>query len=278
MNKLLFLILGLTNVFAFAQKNNEAIKFYDMGVKAFNQQDYKTADSLFAKSAELEPHVDTYFNLASSKYKLGDYCGYCQYIDKVSKYGDIEAMKLFNSKCCIYDTTFYKNVNVDGISNYYSVVTSEKCSKNKSQCFYIKIKDSMKYSFVFIDSTYKISNITFNNFPNIDTNLNKILFYITDKMPTFIGGENKLYEFIGNNIKYPNAAKKSSIKGTVYISFIIDETGTINNVNIKKSAHPILDEEALRVVHLMKQWIPGEYKNKPVKVSFVLPIRFTLEY
>ena len=160
----------LTPFLASAQKNKSALKLYKLGVESFNNKDYKTADSLFTKSVELEPYPNTYFNLASTKKKLGDNCGFCNYIEMASKLGDEEASELFSSRCFTYYTTFYKK----DINRYFSVVTTESCTKKRSQSFFIKIQDSIKYNFAFLDSTEELTIKVFDDFPNPDSNLNQL--------------------------------------------------------------------------------------------------------
>jgi len=101
-------------------------------------------------------------------------------------------------------------------------------------------------------------------------------FVKIEKMPSFPGGEQKRYNFIKKNLKYPKEAKKSGIKGTVMVSFVIDSTGIIlqETIEIVKSVHPLLDKEALRVVKLFPKWTPAYTAEGAVKSQFHLPIRF----
>jgi hypothetical protein len=46
---------------------------------------------------------------------------------------------------------------------------------------------------------------------------------------------------------------------------------------VSKSADPLLDEEAVRVVKAMPKWTPGKHKGKTVNVRFFLPIVFKLQ-
>ncbi len=95
-------------------------------------------------------------------------------------------------------------------------------------------------------------------------------------MPEFVGGLKALMTYLKDNIKYPKEAKLSNISGRVFLQFTVEEDGTISNVIITKSVHPLLDKEALRVVENMPDWIPGREHNRPVKALFNLPVKFTL--
>jgi TonB family protein len=95
-------------------------------------------------------------------------------------------------------------------------------------------------------------------------------------MPSFPGGEEKLAQFLSTNIKYPKEALDNKVEGTVYVSFVVDETGKITNVQMLKRMAYGMDQEAMRVVKMMPNWIPGQQDGKPVAVQFTLPVKFSL--
>lgn len=102
------------------------------------------------------------------------------------------------------------------------------------------------------------------------------VFVIVEEMPEFPGGKDSLYKFLGANIVYPNKAKDNSVQGKVYVNFTIEKDGAISGVKVLRSVHPLLDEEAVRVVELFPKWKPGKQKGKTVRVSYNLPISFVL--
>jgi protein TonB len=95
--------------------------------------------------------------------------------------------------------------------------------------------------------------------------------------PQFPGGQAKLFEFIGQNIKYPQAAVDSSIQGKVYVGFMIDTLGNVKDVSVLKGIEPELDAEALRVIQSMPKWTPGQLSGKKVNIRYTLPIIFKLD-
>jgi TonB family protein len=99
-------------------------------------------------------------------------------------------------------------------------------------------------------------------------------FSVVEEMPAFPGGQAKMMQFLAANIKYPKAAIENGISGTVYISFIVDRKGKINDVRVLRGIGGGCDEEAIRVVKSMPDWIPGKQNGKKVPVQFNLPIRF----
>jgi TonB family protein len=98
-----------------------------------------------------------------------------------------------------------------------------------------------------------------------------------DVPPFFTGGETGLLMFLKSKIIYPQAAKEKGISGTAIINFCISETGTVDNLTIRESVDPLLDNEALRVVKLIPAWKPGKLKDVPVKVYYSVPINFALK-
>jgi TonB family protein len=94
--------------------------------------------------------------------------------------------------------------------------------------------------------------------------------------PEFVGGETAMAEFIRANVVYPEVARKNMIQGIVYIQFVVGYTGELENIIVLKSAHQLLDDEALRVIKLMPAWIPGKMHNRPVRVRYQIPIRFNI--
>jgi periplasmic protein TonB len=116
------------------------------------------------------------------------------------------------------------------------------------------------------------------------------VYTIVETMPLFPGCENveevqarascsnqKVLAFLSGKIKYPAEALENGIKGTVYVSFVIDREGNVTNTKVLRGIGSGCDEEALRVVNEMPQWIPGTQRGKPVKVQYNLPIRFMLK-
>ena len=61
------------------------------------------------------------------------------------------------------------------------------------------------------------------------------------------------------------------------VGFIIEKTGRVDSVWVQRSAHALLDAEAMRVVDAMPDWSPGTQDGKPVRVQYVLPISFTMD-
>ena len=98
------------------------------------------------------------------------------------------------------------------------------------------------------------------------------IYLNVEKMPIIKGG----FAAVGKKIKYPNIAKQMGMQGVVYIGFIVNSEGKVEDPKILKSVAKILDEEAIRVVEKEIEFEPGYQEGKAVPVRFVLPIKFKL--
>jgi protein TonB len=103
------------------------------------------------------------------------------------------------------------------------------------------------------------------------------IFTVVESMPEFPGGQAKMMEFIARNIKYPPMARESGIQGRVFVNFVVEPNGSVSNVKVLRGIGGGCDEEAIRVVESMPRWTPGRQRGKAVRVSFNLPVRFTLQ-
>lgn len=103
------------------------------------------------------------------------------------------------------------------------------------------------------------------------------VFSYVEQMPEFPGGQKALFQFLGKELKYPEAARENGIQGSVVLSFVIEKDGSITNVQVIREIGGGCTEEALRVVQNMPKWNPGRQNDFPVRARFTLPIRFKLQ-
>ena len=99
---------------------------------------------------------------------------------------------------------------------------------------------------------------------------------MAEKMPVFPGGEKELEKFIKKNLRYPKKAKKAGIEGHVFVRFVVEADGTIKNIAVNNGLGYGCDEEAIRLVNKMPNWIPGENYGYKVAVHYSVPILFSL--
>lgn len=127
--------------------------------------------------------------------------------------------------------------------------------------------------------TSKTADATENTAKNEDDEV----YFIVPKMPEFPGGDSALRRFITENLRYPEEAKANGMSGKVFVQFVINKNGEVENPQIARGVEPALDKEAIRVIQSLPKWKPGQNKSKwdnewrPVRVSFTIPVDFKLE-
>lgn len=102
------------------------------------------------------------------------------------------------------------------------------------------------------------------------------IFTVVEQQAEYPGGMAEMMKFLQKNVKYPAAARRMGIEGSVFVSFVVDKEGKISDPQIVKGISADCDKEAMRVVQLMPPWKPGKQNGRSVKSRFVLPIKFKL--
>jgi TonB family protein len=103
------------------------------------------------------------------------------------------------------------------------------------------------------------------------------VFTVVRTQPKFPGGIKAMYKFIDDNIKYPASARKANVSGKVFLIFVVNADGTIENIQVLKGLGFGLDEEAIRIMKQTPKWMPGAKDDgEKVKVKYNLPISFVL--
>ena len=139
-----------------------------------------------------------------------------------------------------------------------------------------------------------------------------VIYDKPDEMPQFPGGEAAFIQYLAHHVRYPLAAAKNGIKGTVTVQFIVETDGRITHVQAINSPsgkatgrrrnvgnevdaevytygtsgkHPSQDEEeeghrALReaaeeLYRGMPPFEPGRKQGKPVRVRMTRSVRFS---
>jgi protein TonB len=103
------------------------------------------------------------------------------------------------------------------------------------------------------------------------------VFTQIDQFPEFPGGTEGLKQYVKENIRYPEKAKKAGIEGRVVLQFFIDKDGSVIDEKVIRSLDKDCDKEAVRLVRNMPKWKPGLQEGKPLKVMYTLPVTFRLE-
>jgi TonB family protein len=115
--------------------------------------------------------------------------------------------------------------------------------------------------------------VNFNYIAAADTsgNIEKQL----QQVPMYVDGIFALKDFIKKNIEYPRQAALSNLQGIVVLHFVVEPSGLVTNIGVKKSIGGGCDEEAIRVLKLIK-WYPAKKNNLLVRAEQTYPFYFVL--
>jgi TonB family protein len=113
--------------------------------------------------------------------------------------------------------------------------------------------------------------------PQLQSVLPDTVFGYYEQQPEFRGGQEGLYRYLAVNVHYPNEARERHLAGKVFVSFKIDTSGAVSDVKLMKGIGGGCDEEAVRVIAQMPNWIPGKVGNRTVATLYNLPIFFSEE-
>jgi TonB family protein len=125
-----------------------------------------------------------------------------------------------------------------------------------------------------------LQNIVITAMPitkELETDRTVYNFVSIEQPPTYPGGIEQFYRFLGNNIKYPAAAVDNEIQGNVHVSFTVEKDGSLTDIKVERKLGFGIDEEALRVVKLAKKWNPGMQNGRSVRVRYNIPVKFSLD-
>lgn len=102
------------------------------------------------------------------------------------------------------------------------------------------------------------------------------IFMKVEKQASFPGGMGPMMKWLSNHISYPSICAESGIEGRVFVQFTVNKDGSIQDVQVVRGAHEMLNAEAVRVVSSMPKWTPGEQQGQKVRSKFTLPVVFKL--
>ncbi len=88
-------------------------------------------------------------------------------------------------------------------------------------------------------------------------------------------GHVAFYQYIHQNIYQTPEAHKSGVHGKVFVEFVVDEDGSLNDITVVRGLGNGLDEIAVDLIRHSPEWKPGTQKGKAVAVKMTLPIYFS---
>lgn len=228
--------------------------------KYMAKEKYKKADSLYTSILEVYKNKDIYYNRAIARGRLMDEEGFCIDLRMASKLGDFESRKRYKTYCIETDTFYFNSdsMNVAYEEGYYYYIIVDK-----------HLYDDIK-GYTYIDEKGEIRDrFLIDHGERVDE--------YCEQMPLFADGTmESLMSYIAKNTSYPKYARDNNIEGRVICSFEVDTNGLVSNCQVVQGVHESLNEEAVRVIHSLPVFMPGEHKGKKLKATFYAPIKFSL--
>lgn len=88
--------------------------------------------------------------------------------------------------------------------------------------------------------------------------------------------ESEMIRLIQSCALFPRRLVDAGVGGVVFLQFNVNEYGSVSSPSILKSAHPDLDQSALEALNCLPKMIAGTQHGKPVRVTYTIPVRFTV--
>ena len=103
------------------------------------------------------------------------------------------------------------------------------------------------------------------------------VFLVVEESAKFPGGMAAWGKFLKKNLKYPRQAARMGIEGKVFLSFTVDQQGSISDIQVLRGISGGCDEEAKRVLLSSPKWSPGKQRGRAVKSKMQIQIVFKLK-
>lgn len=149
-----------------------------------------------------------------------------------------------------------------------------------------ELEEEIEEEFIAVDTIEALDNIENIDPENEDETLeeeaeeiiqDEKIYTTVDQQAEFPGGMNAWSRFIMTTLKYPSAAARANKGGRVFVSFVVNTDGSIQDVKLIKGVGFGFDEEAIRVIKAMPRWNPAKQNGKPVRSIFTQPITFAIK-
>lgn len=119
--------------------------------------------------------------------------------------------------------------------------------------------------------------------------ISKIPFDLIENKPLFASCKDKpikaqedcfnkeIMKHVKEHFTYPPEAYRKGIQGRVFAQFVIDEQGSVTDLNMRGPYRgELLEDEAERIIKRLPKFIPGQYNGQAVKVRYGVPISFRI--
>lgn len=159
------------------------------------------------------------------------------------------------------------------LNNDYGTVSSEFIDKIPDE----NIEKLLRTEKFTIDTTVFPKSLLKSDVETIFKSITGKEYKIKNRKAGYLYGDYSLFDFISKNIHYPVSAIEQGISGKVYVNVIIDSLGTTKDLKVLKGVQNELDNEAIRVVQLIKNWLPALQDGKTIESSITIPVKFSIK-
>ncbi|NNE26015.1 MAG: energy transducer TonB [Saprospiraceae bacterium] len=153
----------------------------------------------------------------------------------------------------------------------------------------------LKRYFPILFSTLLVIPVSLKGQTKDSRNYSDEVFKIVEEMPRFPGCENvgksidekfecskeKMMQYVFSNLKYPEAAAKAGVEGTVVAQFIVNKKGRLEDISIIRDIGSNCGDAVIEVLNSMnsmeERWTAGRQRGIPVKVQYAIPVKFKLD-
>jgi TonB family protein len=200
-----------------------------------------------------------------------------KYLRKCLKENDYYHCWDYNSNNILVTESFYADTTFARKLHCHKYFNETKGFLEQTRCY-----ENGRLHGYFVDYNEKGDTTAYQVYENgavtkewsSDANENTQVFQMIETTAEFPGGRSAWLTYLGDNLNYPKALRKEKISGQVIVKVFVDPTGTVSNVEIVKSLHPLLDEEVIRVIKGSPKWKPATQNGKAVQMTFNQPISF----
>ena len=95
-------------------------------------------------------------------------------------------------------------------------------------------------------------------------------------MPSYPGGMQALYKFLQKNLRNPQDIDEGQVI-SVKIKFVVGYDGALKGFETVEDGGNAFNNEVVRVLKKMPEWIPGKSRGQNVSVYYTIPVKFVAE-
>ena len=265
-----WILNGLSRDFAFEKKWEHAL-----AIAKINQRLFPNEDIVYESLGEAYYHLGEY-NLAKQSYqkRLALLPNDKRALEMLKIIKETEETGMVMSVGAVKSTQKVGTTTPNQAANAAQplVDTSKQPDENKTNNDKAVFENDIQAEQILADNDIATLSETTLQPPKVYT--------IADKMPQYPEGQAGLFAYISNNLRYPQDAYDKGVEGTVYVKCVVNEDGSISNVQIDKgltNGGMGCEREAMRLVRQMPSWKAGEHEGKKVKVQYTIPVRFKID-